>query len=206
MTVVAVGDWLAPPDDRPSSSAQRARRSGRASTTTTSRCHPGSSCTRWRPALGRPPDQVRAALIGARDTGRGRRVSCAIRRARARRVRHRGRTRARSRCSTRRRSRHRHPPIPRWRARSCATARSSTLDGIVFTTRRDSRALERVLRTGARRAAGRSASATCASCSGAHGSTWSRCSSSSTVKGFTRRRGDVRVAGPRLASGLGDQL
>ena len=63
---MAVGEWLAPPTISGSSASEPARRS--ASITAPSRGRPASRWARWRPGSG-APDQLRAALIGADQSG-----------------------------------------------------------------------------------------------------------------------------------------
>ena len=120
---------------RPTTSERSATACRRSSLriTTTSRCPPDSSCTRWPRRSATRPDQVRAALVEVgtltveqgvvRDPSRTQRASDTD----ARHVRS-------SRCSTRLPSRHRRRPTPCSTRALVREGMLVDLDGIVFTT------------------------------------------------------------------------
>ena len=165
---------------------------------------PGFELHALATALGRPSAQVRAALVGPRDTDRGP----------GRRARSVARRRARptpspdvpcSRCSTRLRSRHRRLPTPR--SHVCTRARGRARGRSTASCSPPARSRAPVRSCAPRSPSGGTLSV---------GDVRELLGSSRKYvvplleqfdrEGFTRRRGDVRVAGPRLASGLGDQL
>ena len=197
---VDVGDWLAPPDD-----VQQLRERARA----TVRAHhddeplsPGYELHALASSLGRPPGQVRAALDGVetltmeqgvvRDASRAQRASDT----------EAGRALLALLDAT-----PFSPPTPPDPVLARALAREGALvdlDGIVFTAA----AVARV------RAVLRAALVDGGTVTVADARELLASSRKYVVplleqldrEGFTRRRGDVRVAGPRLASALGDQL